>query len=185
MRLFIGIPLSASASQKVAALITQVRSNLSGKESDQLRWSAPEAWHITLQFLGSTTAEQYACVVQRLRKVRHAPVLIEFSSVGTFERTGVFFAAVQLSPELLELHRAITAATQPCGFQAEDRPYRPHVTLARRRRSASRHEWWSVTSGPHLPLRSSFIAGTFVLYESIPSPEGSRYVQRAQFALEE
>src|SRR6202023_2814390 len=152
-------------------------------QREQLRLSAPEAWHITLQFLGRTTPEQYACVLERLRDVHHPPVPVDFSGVGTFERTGVFFAGVKLSPELLRLHQAITAATQPCGFLAEDRPYRPHVTLARRRRNTSSLQWRSVASGAHPPLHSSFTADGFVLYESIPSPEGSRYIQRAQFAL--
>jgi 2'-5' RNA ligase len=183
MRLFIGIPLSASASQEVAALLTHARSNLHGQQSEQLRWSAPEAWHITLQFLGKTTAEQYACVVERLRDVHHPPVPIELRGVGTFERTGVFFAGVQLSPELLTLQQAITAATQPCGFEAEDRPYRPHVTLARARRNSSSYKWRTLTSGSR-PLRCNFSAASFVVYESMPSSEGSRYLRRAQFALQ-
>jgi 2'-5' RNA ligase len=183
MRLFIGIPLPASASHEIAALLTHARSRVHGQQSEQLRWSAPEACHVTLQFLGSATAEQYTCVVARLRDVNHEPVPIELSGVGTFERTGVFFAGVQLSPELVSLQQAITAATQPCGFQAEDRPYRPHVTLARRRRNASSREWRSATSDPHPPLRCSFTADRFVLYESMPSPEGSRYIPREQFGL--
>jgi 2'-5' RNA ligase len=184
MRLFIGIPLAASATQEVAAFIAQARSKLHAEESEQLRWSTPESWHITLQFLGSTTEAQYACVLDHLSEVRHAPVALKLSGVGTFERTGVFFLGVQLSPELVTLQQAIIVATQSCGFQAEDRPYRPHITLARRRRNASSHEWRSVTGGDHPALRSSFIADGFVLYESIPSPEGSRYIRRAQFALE-
>jgi len=184
MRLFIGIPLATTAMQEVAALLTHLRSRVRGQLSEQLRWPAPEAWHITLQFLGSTTTEQYACVVKRLGEVRHASLPIELSGVGTFERTGVFFVGVQLSPELLTFQQVITAATRPCGFLAEDRPYRPHITLARRKRSSHSDEWRSLTSGAHPPLRSSFIADNFVLYESIPSPDGSRYTPREQFALE-
>jgi 2'-5' RNA ligase len=184
MRLFIGIPLAASAMQDVAALLTHVGSSVRGQPSDQLRWPAPETWHITLQFLGRTAAEQYDCVVGRLREVRHPSLPIELSGVGTFERTGVFFAGVRHSPELLTLQRAVTAATQPCGFPAEARPYRPHITLARRKRNSNSDEWRSLTSGAHPSLHSSFIADSFVLYQSIPSPDGSRYTPREQFALE-
>jgi 2'-5' RNA ligase len=182
MRLFIGIPLPTSASQEVAALLSHVRSNLRAEQSERLRWSAPEAWHITLQFLGSATGEQYTCIAERLRAVRHTPVPIELSGAGTFERSGVFFAEVQISPELASLQQAIIAATQQCGFQAEDRPYRPHITLARTRRNSSSYKSRSLISGSH-PLHSRFTADTFVLYESVPSPEGSQYIQRAQFAL--
>ena len=183
MRLFIGIPLGASATQAVAAVVEHARSKLRDPHGQQLRWTAPDAWHITLQFLGSATPEQYGCLVGCLRGVRHPPVPVELSGSGSFERTGVFFAGVQLSPHLLTLQQAIVAATHSCGFAAEDRPYRPHVTLARRRRNSSGYEWRRITGAAHPPLQQNFTADRFVLYESISSPEGSRYLPREQFAL--
>ena len=45
MRLFAGIPLAAAVIDELSAISIRLRSN-----DDGLRWSAPESWHITLQF---------------------------------------------------------------------------------------------------------------------------------------
>jgi 2'-5' RNA ligase len=177
MRLFIGIPLSPAVVREVAALTEQLKS-----PSDGLRWSASAGWHITLQFLGATSADQYACVEKGLRGIRHAPFEIQLEPAGFFENAGVFFVGVRLSAELTLLQELVTAATKPCGFAAEERPYHPHITLARAKGGR----------GPLKALKSrigeagafsSFAAGEFLVYESFPGPDGSRYEVRTRFAL--
>src|SRR5260370_32749804 len=125
MRLFIGIPLAPGVVEELAALTERLRSAVDG-----LRWSAAVGWHITLQFLGKTGAEQYACVVAGLRNIKFPPFEVQLEPPGFFDRAGVFFAGVRLSPELVRLQEVVVAATQPCGFEPEDRPYHPHITLA-------------------------------------------------------
>ncbi len=177
MRLFTGIPLAASVVQELAALTGRLKS-----PTDGLRWSAEQGWHITLQFLGQTNDEQYACVTAALRRIRHAPFEIQLDSPGFFDRSGVFIAVVQLSPELIGLQERVVEATKPCAFVPEDRPYRPHITLAREK-------------GGHQGLRklksrvqgdvqfASFVASEFLLYQSFPGPGGSRYEVRERFEL--
>jgi 2'-5' RNA ligase len=177
MRLFIGIPLAPAVVRELADLSDRLKS-----ASDGLRWSAAEGWHITLQFLGQTSDDQYACVTAGLRQIRHAPFEIQLDPPGFFDRAGVFFAGVRLSPDLTTLQTAVLAATTPCGFVPEDRPYHPHITLARDKR------------GPHALRRlkprvpqnaqfSPFLAKEFLLYQSFPGPAGSRYEVRDRFAL--
>ena len=56
MRLFVGIPLAQEVIDALERLVRSLRS-----EGDGLRWASPESWHITLQFLGETSAEKHAC----------------------------------------------------------------------------------------------------------------------------
>jgi 2'-5' RNA ligase len=153
-------------------------------EKDGLRWSMPESWHITLQFLGSTSEAQYECVVGRLRELHAPPVPIQLEELGFFDRAGIFFAGVALTPELLALQKKVTASTVPCGFTPEDRPYRPHITLARSkgRRNAIGLESLKAKIR-HQPKFSPFIAGEFLLYESFTRPTGSQYETRERFRL--
>lgn len=153
-------------------------------EKDGLRWSMPESWHITLQFLGSTSDTQYECVVARLRELHSAPLPIELDVLGFFDRAGIFFAGVTLTSELLALQQQVTAATIPCGFILEDRPYRPHITLARSkgRRNAVGLEALK-TKIRHQPKFSRFVAEEFLLYESFTRPTGSQYETRGRFRL--
>ena len=126
MRLFIGIPLAAEVIDALERISRSLRS-----ANDNLRWSSPETWHITLQFLGETPIEKYRCVVQHLSEIKAPAVAVWLHGTGFFDRAGVFFAAVNVSPELRLLERLVVAATAQCGIDAEDRPYHPHVTLAR------------------------------------------------------
>ena len=180
MRLFIGIPLAWNVANDLTAAVRQLRPEAS---PDKLRWSAPESWHITLQFLGSATRQQYDRVVDRLRAVRHGPVPIQLGALGIFDRAGALFADVRVTPQLLALQQSVTAVTAPCGFIPEDRPYHPHITLARRKGSGGGRELRDLTLQNPGPKLSGFTAESFVLYESIPTPGGSRYEIRERFLL--
>jgi 2'-5' RNA ligase len=179
LRLFIGIPLAAATASDLAAAVHRLRSKAAPQT---LRWSAPESWHITLQFLGSTTLQQYECVTAHLRELHHPPIQIRLATLDTFDRAGVLFVDVPVTPELLALQQAVTAATAPCGFTPEMRPYHPHITLARRKGKGGGRELRSLKLQSDPPPRlSTFTAENFVLYESIATSEGSRYEIRERF----
>ena len=179
MRLFIGIPLAAAVVGELAAVSARLKST-----EDGLRWTAPESWHITLKFLGNTGEEQYAWLVERLRQVHSSPVPVRLEELGFFERAGVFFANVGLTPELLSLEKRVAAATGLCGFAHEARPYHPHITLARGKGVGRGPELRELKSRIHRqPTFTKFIAEEFILYESLLGTTGSRYEIRNRFPL--
>jgi len=179
MRLFVGIPLAES----VVAGLTAVCNRLRSKE-DSLRWSAPESWHITLQFLGSATAEQFDCLAIQLARVRSVPVPLRLDGLGVFDRAGVFLAKVELTPELIVLQSRVTEATARCGFVPEDRPYQPHITLARSKGEGGRQQLKSLKARTSAkPAFSGFVAREFLLYESHLGPDGAKYEVRHRFGL--
>jgi 2'-5' RNA ligase len=180
MRLFIGIPLANATAHDLAGVVNQLRSQTT-EYTDTLRWSAPGSWHITLQFLGSTTPQQYECVRNQLRERRHPAFDIQLGGVDAFDRAGVLFVAVRVTSHLLALQQSVTAATAPCGFTPEDRPYRPHITLARRKGRTAGRELRNLKLQIQPPKLLSFTAETLILYESIPAPGGSRYEIREHF----
>ena len=177
MRLFIGIPLASGVTAELASLVKGLKA-----ANDGLRWSAEAGWHITLQFLGQSKPEQYACVTAGLRQIGHAPFDIHLEPPGFFDRAGVFFAGVRVSPELTSLQERVVAATRPCGFVPEDRPYHPHITLARDKggRAGLRKLKARVKGETKF---SGFTADEFRPYESFPGPGGSRYEVRERFGL--
>jgi 2'-5' RNA ligase len=176
MRLFVGIPLTPAVIEELSATSTRLQSH-----ADGLRWSAPESWHITLQFLGNTP--QYECIASRLRHLRSPAVPIQLEGLGFFEGAGVFFANVNRTPELEELQQRVTTTTSLCGFVPETRPYHPHITLARSK-SKGAGGLRALKSKIHRdPKFSGFVADHFVLYESVPGRGGSRYEIRDRFTL--
>ena len=179
MRLFIGIPLAANVNDALEKLVRSLRC-----DGDGLRWSSLESWHITLQFLGETSEERYRCVEARLKDVRSPEVPIRLEGTGFFERAGVFFAGVSVSAEMLELEKRVLTATAQCGFVAEDRPFHPHVTLARakgdKRINALRKLGQRVREEVRFP---AFTAREFLLYEAFLGAGGAHYEVRQRILL--
>lgn len=181
MRLFVGMPLTPEAQQTLA----QVRERFE-PGSANLRWAAAESWHITLQFLGPSTEEQAGCVMEALRTVKAARVPVRIEGLGFFERAGVFWAGVGLAPELLALEQKVVAATRKCGFVPEDRAYSPHITLARTKGRSGANALAPLKKAVERAkegLKAEFTAEEFVLYESFPGADGSRYEVRGRFGL--
>lgn len=179
MRLFIGIPLAEQTVNELSAISLRYRS-----ADDGLRWSLPQSWHVTLQFLGSVSEQQYACVIPQLRALNHRAVAIEIGSTDFFERAGIFFAQVRPTPELLSLQQQVTSATAHCGFSAESRPYHPHITLARAKGSRDSIGLRKLKATiRRQPTFSGFISQEFLLYESHLASSGSQYEVRARFPL--
>jgi 2'-5' RNA ligase len=168
MRLFVGVPLAAAVIAELSAVTVDLRSG-----GERLRWSAPDLWHITLQFLGNTVQEQY--------RPRLPPVPIRLEGLGFFDRSGVFFAGIRVAPELLLLQQRVTAATQLCGFVPEARSFQPHITLAR---SKGKGLCELKAKVPHQLNFTRFVAEEFLLYESFLGSAGSRYEVRERFPLD-
>ena len=178
MRLFVGIPLAAAVIDELRAASTRLQS-----AGDGLRWTTPESWHVTLQFLGNTGPEQYACVVARLHALHAPPVPVRLEELGCFDRAGILIASVRLTPELLLLQERVTASTQPCGFVPEARPYQPHITLARGK--GRQHNLDELKAKIRRSTNfTRFVTHEFLLYESFLSPAGSRYEIRERFPLD-
>ncbi|HLY42322.1 MAG TPA: RNA 2',3'-cyclic phosphodiesterase [Terracidiphilus sp.] len=178
MRLFIGIPLAPEVKEELSSICARLKSN-----GDTLRWSSAESWHITLQFLGSTREEQYDGIVVGLQSIRAVPVPVSLEGLDSFDRAGVFFASVKVTPKLSSLQQQVTAATAQCGFAPEERDYHPHITLARAGKGDRRAV---INLKPKLRNEakfSGFVAHEFCLYESFLGSSGSKYVVRERFAL--
>jgi 2'-5' RNA ligase len=181
MRLFIGIALAPGAADTLKALRERL-----APSAVELRWPEPPSWHVTLQFLGATTEVQAQCLLESLAHVRAPRVPIRIAGLGFFERAGVFWAGVALTPELLALQQSVLAATRACGFLPEPRPYSPHITLARvkgRGGPTALAPLKNAVERSRIDLNAAFTAEEFLLYESFPRPEGSRYEVRGAYPL--
>ena len=179
MRLFIAISLAPEVIDALERLSRSLRS-----PDDNLRWTSPETWHITLQFLGEIPPENYDSLLHHLREIRSPQVPVSLHGTGFFDRAGVFFAGVDVSPELRNLERLVVSATSRCGVVAEDRPYHPHVTLARAkgddRARALRALKPRAQKDATFP---SFIAREFLLFQSFLGSGGARHEVRHRFSL--
>jgi RNA 2',3'-cyclic 3'-phosphodiesterase len=179
MRLFIAIPLASEVIDALERLSRSLRC-----ANDRLRWTSAETWHITLQFLGETPVERYNCVVQQLSQIESPAVPVWLDGTGCFDRAGVFFAGVKVSPELRQLEKLVVAATSKCGVIAEDRAYHPHVTLARAKGDDRGEALRSLKNRAKTDVSfPAFTAREFLLMESFLGSSGARHEIRARISL--
>lgn len=91
--------------------------------------------HLTLHFLGEVAANDSSAVKAGLATVRMHVFAIRLSGVGMFpseRHAKVLWAGVERNVDLTALHRSIaTVLANAIGFRPEERPYSPHITLAR------------------------------------------------------
>ena len=89
--------------------------------------------HITLGFLGQVGPDRYDCLTEAAERVRTPPFTLLIDSVGHWRRPRLLWTGPSQVPAALEgLVRALWSELRGCGFKPETRPYRPHVTLARK-----------------------------------------------------
>ena len=89
--------------------------------------------HLTLAFLGDVPAESLATLRAVGAEVPHAGATLQFDTLGAWRASGVAWVAPSvLPPVLAALHARLYESLTSAGFSLENRPFRPHVTLARR-----------------------------------------------------
>jgi RNA 2',3'-cyclic 3'-phosphodiesterase len=179
MRLFVAVRLGKDVIEELAKESIRLKGILHGA-----RWTSPDSWHITLQFLGDTSAAQFAKLETQLGTVSAPAFTLRLTSLGFFDRAGVIFLEVASSEKLLALHKQVAAATAQCGFSTEDRPYHPHITLARVRNAQRAHIRRALDSARRdAPRFRGWVAREFVLFESFLGRDGARYEVRTNFPL--
>lgn len=135
-RLFVALPLADASRDKLQNLVAALKSRL--KAGRDMRWSSPSQWHITLRFLGNVPRAVIPDLIQAQREVARvaAPLHLKLTGLGTFPspaRPRVLWAGLAGDTEpLCQLQAHLQDKTAAWG-KKEDRPFRPHLTLARLR----------------------------------------------------
>ena len=89
--------------------------------------------HLTLRFLGALTPTQLRAAERVGDLVRAAPFSLRIDQAGCFPRAAVLWCGpTEVPSALLDLVSALEQGLIAQGFVPEPRPYRSHLTLARR-----------------------------------------------------
>lgn len=140
-RLFLAVKLPS----ELREIVTQTCSTLA-QSFHFAKWTHPEDYHITLQFLGDTPKANIPDLIAALKEVsgQCKPFQLSLDKWDTFGLPAsprVLWIGV--SGETEELHRLsslVQSATLPLGFSAESRAYKPHLTVARKYRGKTAYD---------------------------------------------
>jgi 2'-5' RNA ligase len=176
VRAFIAFELGPAVRSAIAGLMTDLRDRFAG-----LSWARPESVHLTLRFLGESSAGQIERLRDSLGPLAAGCPRAESAlrGLGVFPERGrpsVLWLGVELPEPLVALQAGCEAAAMAAGFPREPRPFSPHLTLGRWRDRAARPEL------PAADLGSTWLE-TLVLLRSELRPEGALYTPLHRFDL--
>ena len=137
IRTFIAIDIPGDAKDALAALIQSLES--SGLHG--IRWVNPKGIHLTLKFLGNIPQSMPPRILDALNHAcqEHAPFDLSLGEFGVFPNpNNPRVLWVGLNGDTSSLSRLQASVEKQCrslGFEPDRRPFRPHLTLGRVRRS--------------------------------------------------
>jgi 2'-5' RNA ligase len=184
-RAFVAVVPPADALNAVETALVMRR----GTAPAALRWTPRDQWHVTLQFLGRVDDAEVAVTALEHSVHDVASFALRLGGGGAFPKpraATVLWAGVHEGADpLTSLADVVTRATAPLGVAPEDRPYRPHLTLARAARAADLRELVAALDadepGP------AWTVEEVVLFESDTRSDGAvhRIVARCPLAIGE
>ncbi len=175
-RLFIAIDLPEVVRQELCRLNVPIPYS---------RWVPVDQLHLTLAFLGDVGDERVAGLARALGQVSAAPFELHFDRLGCFpsrSRPRVLWVGLKPEPLLLTLADRLRDLLRDCGIPQEDRPFSPHITLARLKLPAAR-ECASFLDQPLELNRLSVPVQEFILFESRLTAAGAIHTPLKRFPL--
>ena len=132
IRLFIAIELSQSIHDQLADLMTELKKF----DWKAAKWVRSENIHLTLKFLGDTEQNKLpllkSSLVEACKDIKPFKLIIKGTGVFPSRKNPrVLWVGMTESVELSHLYTAVEEAMTAFGYKKEDRPFSPHLTLAR------------------------------------------------------
>lgn len=188
-RAFVALVPSAEALDALEAVVAGAVAAARRGAVAGVRWMPRSQWHLTLQFLGRV-ADADALVDGLHRAARDvAPFPVRLGGGGAFPKarsgTVLWVGVSEGADAMIELAGVVVRATGALGFAAEDRPFRPHLSVAR---AAPPTDLRATVAALAAGLDSDdlspvWTAGELVVFESDTLPDGARHTVVARCAF--
>jgi 2'-5' RNA ligase len=137
LRTFIAVDLPPHIQDAIQDKTARLRQSL---DSSHVRWIPSHNLHLTLKFLGDTSPANVQFLQQMLtREADSYPSFdIQIENIGSFpnsRRPRVIWVGLKAPAVLASLQREIESATARLGYDPEERPFSPHLTIGRVRQN--------------------------------------------------
>jgi RNA 2',3'-cyclic 3'-phosphodiesterase len=187
MRLFTAIELGEDVRSRAATLLDELRTRAKRSAPHaKLTWVAPDRMHLTLRFIGEVSDAQGALILNALREpLPMAPFTVRWHGLGAFPPRGaprvLWIGVASGRDALVQAEDLVSGRLEALEISREDRPYSPHLTLARIREPAG------LRTAPLVEKMDGDLGETHVeaitLFQSHLSPKGPTYVTLQQTRL--
>ena len=169
VKLFIAIPIDE---QQCLEWRQRLQRQLA-KSNDKLNWTRQGQQHITVVFLGMVATKHIDAIKQIMQQQSHKQpaFTVELDRIDYFPtaHSPLLACHVQLNTQLIDLFGRLKQSLLALGLEIEQRPYRPHITLARIKKKTRQTISPVSLSGEKIELNQ------LVLYQSLSDHQGSCY----------
>ncbi len=137
LRAFIAIELPSQLQDALEKQTARLRQSLG---DDLVRWISMQNMHLTLKFMGNIAASHLEFIKQLITQTAdsHSQFDLQISGIGSFpnsKRARILWAGIHAPAGLASLQKSLEAGTARLGYENEERPFSPHLTLGRVRQN--------------------------------------------------
>lgn len=146
LRAFIAVEIPPSIQQAIHSKTESLRRALG---PELVRWVPCQNLHLTLKFLGDISAANVDMLANMLTTEagRVPSFSMRVSGLGSFptpKRARVLWVGLHAPAGLAALQHGIESAAAKLGYETEERPFSPHLTIGRVRQQISANEKESI-----------------------------------------
>jgi 2'-5' RNA ligase len=179
--------LAIDPPQEIFNEIIKIQERLRKTLQKDIRWVKPEGIHLTLKFFGYIYDSDIANISDVVKNsvANMKALLLNVRSIGAFpsvNRPRVLWLGIDGDTDaLINLQVKIDAGLESYGFKKEDRPFRPHLTLARIKEPKGLVGLAETVKKNEDYIAGSFTAGGLTLFKSDLKPTGAIYTKLDYF----
>jgi 2'-5' RNA ligase len=176
VRVFIAVPLPLELKAQLTALQGKFR-----PLPLEAAWVRDTGLHLTLKFLGEVDASHMGPIASCMTATvqRYHPFSVTLCGVGVFPHESsprVLWVGIEDETECLrQLQQTLEAELAQIGYLPDDRPFTPHLTLARLKRIPRRGEFLTALTTHRRAVFGQLYVDHLELMESQLHPSGARY----------
>jgi len=128
VRLFVAIDLPGDIQERMRGPQEHLK-----KSGARLNPVDPALIHMTLKFIGEVKEDAVPAVISALSTVIFSPYDLQITGIGAnnLRQPRVIWCEIADGGGSARLHALVEDALLPLGIPRDDRPFRPHATLAR------------------------------------------------------
>jgi RNA 2',3'-cyclic 3'-phosphodiesterase len=185
IRLFVAVDIPDKVRETISSAVNAVK-----PETEGMRWVEPCNLHLTMKFIGEYEEGKLEELSAEVRETSRLCRGFEacLGGCGTFpsprKARVIWLGMSRGGEEAGKVARKLDARLEKVGVKREDRPFRSHLTLARRRQPADCSTLLDNLSEGLKDLEDmGFEVGDVVLYRSILGPQGPRYIELERMEL--
>jgi 2'-5' RNA ligase len=184
IRSFLAIELPRTIRKK----IEEVEKDLKSSHAD-VRWVDPEKIHLTLKFFGNIDESRIDPIVKSIQGPTQitSTFLLTVRGMGAFPHFKnprvIWMGLVDGKEALIAFQKELEKELEEIGFQPEERPFQPHLTLGRVKSSRGRDELAGRMEKYREEVFGEFQVESLILFRSDLKPSGPIYTPLREVRL--